>query len=666
MRKPVPVILLVLFLASFALAQSSKTPTLEQSLSMKSVASPRISPDGRFVAYQVQETNWEENAFENEIWIAVVATGERYQLTNAKKSSTNPQWSWDSKRLAFVSDRDGKRQLYVIAPTGGEAVQLTSLESGINAFAWSPDSRHIAFTAAEPESKARKDRKEKYGEFEIVKGDYVMAHLWMIDVADESKAKKPEPVRLTEGTAFSVGGFNWSPDSTRIAFSATKYPDLISSDTSDIYVLAVGDKAVKKIVDTRGPDTNPVWSPDGGQLAFETADAHDFPFFENSRIATVASAGGTPQVLTASFDEDPMLIAWSPGGIYFASQQKTSSHLFRLNPATKAIEPLSHPASFASSQYSFTRDYQQAAFVAAAPNEYAEVYVSPLTDFAPRKLTAMGEQFKDFQLAKREVIQWKSTDGTAIEGVLIKPADFDATKKYPLLVVIHGGPTGVDTPLLRADRTYPLEMFAAKGAVILRPNYRGSAGYGEKFRSLNVRNLGVGDYWDVISGVDHLIAQGFVDKDRVGAMGWSQGGYISAFITASSDRFKAVSVGAGISDWMTYYVNTDITPFTRQYLKATPWDDPEVYRKTSPISYIKNARTPTLIQHGELDKRVPIPNAYELRQALEDKGVPVKMIVYKGFGHGIDKPKQQRAVMEHNYEWFSQWIWGEKPAQEGR
>jgi dipeptidyl aminopeptidase/acylaminoacyl peptidase len=273
----------------------------------------------------------------------------------------------------------------------------------------------------------------------------------------------------------------------------------------------------------------------------------------------------------------------------------------------------------------------------------------------------MTDQLKDFQLARREVIQWKSTDGTLIEGVLIKPADFDVTKKYPLLVVIHGGPTGVDTPLLRADRTYPLERFAAKGAVILRPNYRGSAGYGEQFRSLNVRNLGVGDYWDVISGVDYLIAQGFVDKDRVGAMGWSQGGYISAFITASSDRFKAVSVGAGISDWMTYYVNTDITPFTRQYLKATPWDDPEIYRKTSPIAYIKNARTPTLIQHGELDRRVPIPNAYELRQALEDRGVPVRMIVYKGFGHGIDKPKQQRAVMEHNYEWFSQWIWGEKP-----
>src|SRR4029079_12974471 len=185
------------------------------------------------------------------------------------------------------------------------------------------------------------------------------------------------------------------------------------------------------------------------------------------------------------------------------------------------------------------------------------------------------------------------------------------------------------------------------------------AGYGEKFRSLNVRNLGMGDYQDVISGVDALIAKGFINRDRVGAMGWSQGGYISAFIACYSDRFKAVSVGAGISDWTTYYANTDITPFTRQYLKATPWEDPEIYRKTSPISYLKNARTPTLIQHGELDKRVPIPNGYELRQALEDKGVPVKMIVYKGFGHGITKPRELRAVAEHNYEWFSKWIWGE-------
>ena len=194
---------------------------------------------------------------------------------------------------------------------------------------------------------------------------------------------------------------------------------------------------------------------------------------------------------------------------------------------------------------------------------------------------------------------------------------------------------------------------------MLKVNYRGSAGYGEKFRQLNVRNLGVGDAWDVTSGIDHLVSQGWVDPARVGCMGWSQGGYISAFLTTSTTKCTAVSVGAGISNWATYYYNTDITPFTINYLGDNPVNDPAIYQKTSPVAYINSARTPTLIQHGELDRRVPIANAYQLRQALEDKGVKVEMIVYKGFGHGITKPKAQRAVMQHNLGWFNHYIFND-------
>jgi len=202
-------------------------------------------------------------------------------------------------------------------------------------------------------------------------------------------------------------------------------------------------------------------------------------------------------------------------------------------------------------------------------------------------------------------------------------------------------------------------LFLAKGALVLEPNYRGSAGYGEQFRRLNVRNLGVGDLWDVMSGVDALVAKGIADPDRLGSMGWSQGGYISAFLTTNTDRFKAISVGAGISNWMTYYVNTDITPFTRQYLRATPWDDPKIYAETSPMTNIRKARTPTLIQHGERDKRVPPPNAFELYRGLRDVGVPTRLIVYAGFGHAINKPKSNRAALQHNYDWFSHYVFGE-------
>jgi len=652
-------ICLIAGISQTLVAQSSTTPSIEQSISLKSISNPRISPDGRYVAYHVTRTNWEENAYETDIWIGVTSSGETYQLTNAKKSSTSPAWSPDGQRLAFLSDRDGKNQIYLIRPNGGEARQITRCESGVNSLKWSPDGRFIAFTSPEPETKAMKDRKEKYGDYEVVQNDYVMTHLWIISAQLDDTARVAVPKKLTKGSDFTVNNFSWAPSSKLIAFSAQQDPDLASASTSDIYVLNLADTTCRKVIDTPGPDSNPYWSPDGKNIAYETANGREFFFYLNSVIAVVSAEGGKPRVLSETLDEDASLLGWSNEGILLSALQKTNAHLFCLNTTTKEIERISTPDAFVLSQCSFTSDFKQGAFAGAEPNRYSEIYVATLKPFAPKQLTRMGEQLKDFKVASREVIEWKSTDGTLIEGVLIKPAEFEPSKKYPLLVVIHGGPTGVDRATVTADRYYPVERFVAKGCIVLRPNYRGSAGYGERFRSLNVRNLGVGDYWDVISGVDYLVSKGIVDRDKVGAMGWSQGGYISAYITTYSDRFKAVSVGAGISDWMTYYVNTDIYPFTRQYLKATPWDDPDIYRKTSPISYINTAKTPTLIQHGENDKRVPIPNAYELYRALRDRDIPVKMIVYKGFGHGITKPKQMRSVMEENEEWFRKWIWGE-------
>ncbi len=668
---------------SAAQVASSRVPTIDQALEASAVSGAALSPDGRWVVYEESRTNWKDNAFERDLWIAD-REGHAHRLTSQTKSSSGARWSPDGRWIAFASDRPGQvaetkadsRQIYVIDPMGGEARQVTKLEDGVDGFEWAPDSKTIAFTTKDPLSKAQKDRAERYGDYSVIDGDERMTHLWTVDVtaapaaAPVSKASDssagssppfgvPEAHRLTTGDEFNVLGLSWSKDGSKIAFDASRDGELKNGGTTTVYVVSVADKKVTKLVTTPGPHTNPHFSPDGTQVAFVTADGALYFFYANQKIAVVPVAGGTPKVVSGSFDEDARLLDWSDGGIYFAALKKTAAHLYRLNVATGAVVQVTHPDDLVANGFSFSKDFGQVAYRSAMPNEVGEIYVASTSSGAPVQVTHVGDAMKPFTLARREVVRWKSGDGAAIEGILYKPADFDAKKKYPLLVVIHGGPTGVDQPVVNPDRYYPIEQFVLKGALVLRPNYRGSAGYGGAFRALNVRNLGVGDYADVISGVDYLIGQEFVDKDRVGSMGWSEGGYISAFITTASDRFKAVSVGAGISDWMTYYVNTDITPFTRQYLKATPWDDPEIYKKTSPISYIAKAKTPTLIQQGDRDKRVPVPDSFELRQALEDKGVPVKMVLYHGFGHPIDKPKQQRAVMEENLHWFGHYIWGE-------
>jgi dipeptidyl aminopeptidase/acylaminoacyl peptidase len=638
-----------------------RVPTIDDLLLVKAVGGAQISPDGRWVAYTVNETDFRQDAFVTQVWLANTATGRTLQLTRGDKSSASPQWSPDSQFLAFTSSRVGDRnQIFVIRPDGGEAQQLTKAETAVGGFTWSADGRHIAFSASEPQPQASKDRREAFGDFEVVRREYTHSHIWTIDVAEALQAPVAGTQR-TKGTEFSVGSASWSPDGTRIAFSATKNPDLINGGTADLYLLTVADNSVQKILAQPGPDSNPRWSPDGRQILFSTSMGNPTYFASNSRLAVMPAEGGAPRSLTDSFDEQPGFVAWNQDGIYFSGLQKTASHLFRVDPATGRIIRISGPDPLMAGGFSLARDGRMLAFTASSPTALNEVFVSDVQSFAPKALTAMTAQTKAFTLGTREVISWKSQDGAAIEGVLIKPADFDPAKKYPLLCVIHGGPTGIDRPLLLAPDTryYPADIWAARGALVLKVNYRGSAGYGEKFRKLNVRNLGVGDAWDVISGVDSLIARGWVDPQRVASMGWSQGGYISAFLTTSSTRFAAISVGAGISNWATYYYNTDITPFTINYLGDDPADDPAIYEKTSPMSYIRQAKTPTLIQHGELDRRVPIPNAYELRQGLEDRGVPVEMVVYKGFGHGISRPKAMRAVMQHNLLWFNHYLFGD-------
>lgn len=670
-----------LFLALAAAAAGAQAPahppSFVQALDLHGPQGPRISPDGHWVVYAVRSTDWKANAYVNQLWLANAANGESFQLTQGARSASAPEWSPDGTRIAFLAERPADadtapappaeeskappkpaaRQIWIISPRGGEAWQLTRHETDIDAFHWSPDGNWIAFTAAAPESTASKARTKEYSDYTVFEHDYRQTQLWAIPPQPTATA-----VAFVQDNQLNVGGFAWSPDSRHIAFSATRDPALADSGTAQIYLTAAAPHSTPQRVTTlAGPNTNPHFSPDGTQLAFNTAlGAADF-FYANRHIATLAldAPGAQPVDQTAAFDEDANLVDWGPNGIYFSAERKTAARVYRLQPGG-AAEPLTSSAIYRAVQPSFDHDFSHWAFIASDPARMAEVEVTPSAAFAPRRLTDFQGQLGNFTLGHAEVIQWRSQDGATIEGILHKPADFVAGKKYPLLVVIHGGPTGVSNAALSAaDSYYPIQRWLARGALVLEPNYRGSAGYGAAFRKLNVRNLGVGDMWDVMSGVHALIAQGLVDPSRMGAMGWSEGGYISAFLTTNTAEFKAISVGAGISDWMTYYVSTDITPFTRQYLLATPWSDPAIYAKTSPITTILQARTPTLIQQGSLDQRVPVPDSFELYRGLQDMHVPSRLILYTGYGHPITKPKSNLAVLQSNWDWFGHYLWGD-------
>ncbi|MBL7858616.1 MAG: S9 family peptidase [Cyclobacteriaceae bacterium] len=653
-------------------------PTFEEVISLRSVGGVTISADGNNIAFTVQTTDWSDNRFDSEIWFS--KNGEEpFQLTRTSKgSSMSPAFSPDGKWFAFLTDRGNKNQIFAMRLAGGEPVAVTKEEEGITSFAWHPDGSRFIFVKPEKEDKQKKDREKRYGAFEADDKEFTLSHLWSVEfnpklpdpverpcyeTVDSLKVKAgcielPQPTRLTEGD-FTVINFRISPDGTHVAFTHQPDPLINTFFKADISILELASKKVTAIVTNSSSDMVEAWSPDSKEILY-TTNLSDVTsnYYKNSLLFVMNTTTRATRQLAKNLDEDlGGFFDWTPDGIYTTQWNKTKRPMYRIDPNTgsHSVEGNLPDQVFG---FSFSGDGKQLTLAGRNGDQLTEIYHT--TGSSIKQITSMTAQVTNWKVAQSEVIQWKSKDGTTIEGVLHKPKDYDPTKKYPLLVMIHGGPTGIDTPTPVPGYVYPILQWLDKGCLVLRPNYRGSAGYGEAFRSLNVKNLGVGDMWDVLSGIDYLDKKGMIDKTKMGSMGWSQGGYISAFLTTNTDVFKAISVGAGISNWMTYYVNTDIHPFTRQYLKSTPWDDEAIYKKTSPITTINKAKTPTLVQHGELDRRVPIANAYELVQGLRDKGVPCELIVYKGFGHGITKPKERLAATWHNWQWFNRYIWGEE------
>lgn len=674
---------LMLLSATGLFAQKNATVSFEKWISLKTVSNPVISPDGKTIVYTQNSTDWVNDSYDSELWM--VREGEKpFQLTRTSKgSSFAADFTPDGQYVSFLANRGDKTQLFLISVQGGEAIQVTRDEDGINNYDWSPDGKFILYSKTVAETKQEKTIKERYGAFATEGEEFRHEHLWLLPFhydsvfmaghlpcypAKKDSAKKEEksspcfvlPLakQFTEGN-FTVRGFAFSPDGKTVAFSRVANPLILSGITADIVLMNVDTKEMTTVVKNPTGDFFNSWSPDGSALVYGS-EVNDSTtnFFKNNRLFIYNIGAKTSLEIAKDIDETKSVVDWNKSGLFLSAFQKTKRKLYMVDTktgTTNALElPLELPAGV-----SFSKNSDAAALSGRSYTGINEIFRWKLNS-NPVPVTNLTAQIENWNTPVNEVIQWKSKDGATIEGILLKPANFDPQKKYPLLCVIHGGPTGIDLPDPAPGGVYPIMQWVEKGALVLRVNYRGSAGYGEKFRSLNVGNLGVGDMWDVMSGVDYLNSKGIIDTSRMGCMGWSQGGYISAFLTTNTNRFKAISVGAGISNWVTYYVSTDITPFTRQYLKATPWQDMEVYLKTSPMTNINKASTPTLIQHGEFDKRVPIPNAYELYRGLQDRGIPSKLVVYKGFGHGINKPKERLAAVWHNWLWFNKYVFGEK------
>ena len=677
---------LFLALSLASAAQKNASISFEKWISLKNVFAPLISDDGHTIVFTQGSTEWSNNSYDNELWMSRHGAPPVQLTRTPKGGSFGARISPDGKWVGFLADRGDKTQLYIISVSGGEALQVTKEENGIASYEWSPDGKWIAFTMIDAESKKDKEVRNRYGAFGVEGEEYRQNHLWLLRfdldsillagslpcyemVKDSTKTathssatpecyKLPVATRLTEGD-FNVGNFSWRPDGRAIVFNRTINPLINSGITADIVLADIGTKKTTTLVSQPGGDSFGRWNREGSAFVYQSSQGDTSShYYRNNRVFVYDMTSGQSREIAKDIDENKYVIDWNSTGIYFSAWQKTAQKVFLTDPKTGKSRLVSIPLDMVSS-LSFGEQTDEVALAGRSYNGLTEIYYGKLGQ-PLKKLTDNSSQIAGWNIPVNEVISWTSRDGAAIEGVLHKPDNFDAKKKYPLLVVIHGGPTGIDIPDPTTGYVYPIMQWVEKGALVLRVNYRGSAGYGEKFRALNVRNLGVGDMWDVMSGIDHLVAKGFVDSSRLGSMGWSQGGYISAFLATNTHRFKAISVGAGISNWVTYYVNTDITPFTRQYLQATPWNDMEIYLKTSPMTNINNASTPTLIQHGEFDKRVPLPNAYELYRGLQDRGIPSRLIVYKGFGHGINKPKERLAAIWHNWQWFNRYIFGEQ------
>ena len=644
---------LLLALSAFA---GTKKMTVEDSLAIHRVAGPKFSPDGNWIVYTQTDWDRKNDRQVSHLWIARSnGSGSPARLTNGEKGETAPQWAPDGSKIAFLADRgaaDSKagNQVWLIRPDGGEADKLTSEENAVMAFQWSPDGARIAFVTRDtPADKTDREKRHK-DKFDaiLVDADYTYSHLWTIALADKSKK------RVTQG-AFSVSTPRWSPNSRSIAYvqssmgqQESSWFNLNADRNSDIYVVSADGGAPKKMTSNPGPDSDPVWSPDGTELAYLSAmDPRSWA--EKTDLVVMPAAGGTPRNLTRDFPDSATAVAWAPDGksLYWDSEEGLRRHIFRVSSSGGKIVHITE-GEMLYSDFEVSRDGNRIASTGDNGAAPAEIWVISVNGNGRTRISHANPQFDDFAVAKSEAVHWKGPDNFDVEGWLTYPLDYQAGKKVAMILNIHGGPYGANSARYDA-RT---QIFAAHGYAVLAPNPRGSTGYGAKFETANVSDWGGKDFGDLMAGVDAMIAKGVADRDRLLVMGGSYGGFMTFWTITQTNRFKAAIGHAGISDWYAFYGQSDIPGLMEYGFGGFPWTATDTFRKYSPITYIKNVKTPIMITHGEQDRRVPIQQAEEYYRGLKGNGVETIFVRYPREGHGITEPNHQIDLVGRQVEWF--------------
>lgn len=650
-------------------AETGWTPKLQ--MRFREVRSTAVSPDGSRVAFVVRHPVLDDDRSEyrEQIWLARADASDLRQLTWREQSSTRPAFAPDGRTLAFLSERPGagedsddgpRTQIWVIRVDGGEAREVSDAATGVTAFAWSPAGDRIAYLSTEAESEAKKQAKKEKSWVETVDRDQELSRLWVASF-DAGAAKLGEARQLGAEEGIHVTDLDWSPDGERIAIAHHPDPSLDTRTLAgDLSVVDVGSGGRTPLVTWEGNDVEPRFSPDGGRIAF-TSHGGSEQRVGLGDVFVVDAAGGEPVALAHTPDRNASIVGWTSSGELLVSEAwHTERGLYRL-PADGSA-PRRVDAGRVVSQPSLASAGDVLAFVLEDASTPEDVFVARLGEFAPRRLSDLHADVELPLPGRTERLSWRSADGTGIEGLLTYPVGY-AGGPVPLVLNIHGGPAGVFSETFTgAPAIYMIQTFAQRGYAVLRPNPRGSRGYGRDFRYANVRDWCRGDYEDVMSGVDAVVERGVADPERLFVMGWSYGGYMTSCVVSRTARFRAASMGAGLPNLVSMVHTTDIPGYLVAHMGGRElWEDYEVYMRHSPLFALEAIVTPTQILHGERDLRVPFTQGQELYVALKRKGVEAEMAVYPRTPHGPREPRLLMDVTPRILAWFERFL----PAERG-